>query len=638
MQEDNNKRKLEYQAYLPYAALLLLAAYFCYRQMRTGNIIIGSDTIFHYNRFYEAAEQIKHGNFNWFMSMYGYSHSGRVINALYGPLFAYANGLLLLAVKTWYRYQLASSFIVYTVGGFGMYRALRRFGSRRSVATILAMLYLTIGWLPRWQGATNFSGIGAAMMPYGILVAADMIMDKEKPIHWVKLGLLMAIALEVHMLTAMMYVLLLLPAWLYAMVKNKGSRQLWMETFKAVGLAVLLSLNTLAPLLWISKTNKLAAPSTMNMMANALSLKHTYVAVAPTGLLGYNQRGGLTYWLFYIFLFQLIYAIWRRQENRLNSWISLYGGFWLLVSSRMLPWGRISNRLSVLARYLQFPSRFTCIAYPLILLGMGMSAEIMLKKSKHFSWLVYGVTGTALVLSASSMVRYMNVDAWNGYLNNVGHNNITKFGHEVTDPGKHKIKRTKSGLIALTPARKKAMRQANAATHSNNLHAFLALTKKPIADYLPVYKFDPKPVIIGWSDAYKNKEYWQEQTNKAARSYNKTVLNHKVRKPVKFKIIKVGLIKLTWKSKGKKKRLPVVTYAQSKLTVNGKVLQKYERSRIGAPLVASQKGKNVAYLEFVTPLWMKLLLAVSLLYWPGFICVGLGVKLKGKQAEREEKK
>lgn len=638
MQEDNNKRKLEYQAYLPYAALLLLAAYFCYRQMRTGNIIIGSDTIFHYNRFYEAAEQIKHGNFNWFMSMYGYSHSGRVINALYGPLFAYANGLLLLAVKTWYRYQLASSFIVYTVGGFGMYRALRRFGSRRSVATILAMLYLTIGWLPRWQGATNFSGIGAAMMPYGILVAADMIMDKEKPIHWVKLGLLMAIALEVHMLTAMMYVLLLLPAWLYAMVKNKGSRQLWMETFKAVGLAVLLSLNTLAPLLWISKTNKLAAPSTMNMMANALSLKHTYVAVAPTGLLGYNQRGGLTYWLFYIFLFQLIYAIWRRQENRLNSWISLYGGFWLLVSSRMLPWGRISNRLSVLARYLQFPSRFTCIAYPLILLGMGMSAEIMLKKSKHFSWLVYGVTGTALVLSASSMVRYMNVDAWNGYLNNVGHNNITKFGHEVTDPGKHKIKRTKSGLIALTPARKKAMRQANAATHSNNLHAFLALTKKPIADYLPVYKFDPKPVIIGWSDAYKNKEYWQEQTNKAARSYNKTVLNHKVRKPVKFKIIKVGLIKLTWKSKGKKKRLPVVTYAQSKLTVNGKVLQKYERSRIGAPLVASQKGKNVAYLEFVTPLWMKLLLAVSLLYWPGFICAGLGVKLKGKQAEREEKK
>ncbi len=29
--KENKKRKLEYQAYLPYAALLLLAAYFCFR-------------------------------------------------------------------------------------------------------------------------------------------------------------------------------------------------------------------------------------------------------------------------------------------------------------------------------------------------------------------------------------------------------------------------------------------------------------------------------------------------------------------------------------------------------------------------------------------------------------------------------
>lgn len=638
MQEENKKCKLEYQAYLPYAALLMLAAYFCYRQMRTGNTIIGSDTIFHYNRFYETAQQIKHGNFNWFMTMYGFSHSGRVINALYGPLFAYANGLLLLLVKTWYRYQLVSSFIVYAVGGIGMYRALRRFASRRSVATLLAAFYMTIGWLPRWQEGTNFSGIGAAMMPYGILVAADLILDKEKPIHWVKLGLLMAIALEVHLLTAVMYVALLLPAWLYAMVQNKWSRQLWLETFKAVGLAVLLSLNTLAPLLWISKTNKLAAPSTMDMMAQTLHLRHFDIRQDPFNIVNYSMRGSLPYWLGYIFIGQLVYALWQHKENELNGWISLYGGFWLLVSSRLLPWDSISNRLSVLARFLQFPSRFVCLAYPLILLGMGMSAEIMLKKSKHWSWLVYGLTALSLIITSNSLVYYMNVDAWNGYLDNVARNAITNFGHEVTDPDKPKIKWTKSGLIALTPARKNAIRQANAATHSKDLHKFLTLTKKPIADYLPVYKFDPKPVITGWSDAYKNMEYWQVQTDKAASSYNKTVLNKKVRKPLTIKAVKGGRIKLTWKSKGKEKRLPVVTYAQSKLTVNGKVLPKYEKSRIGAPLVASQKGKNVAYLEFVTPFWMKLLLAISLLSWPGFICTRLGVKLKGKQAEREEKK
>ena len=51
-----------------------------------------------------------------------------------------------------------------------------------------------------------------------------------------------------------------------------------------------------------------------------------------------------------------------------------------MVSSQLLPWDHISNRLSVLARFLQFPSRFVCLAYPLILLEMGMSAEIMLKE------------------------------------------------------------------------------------------------------------------------------------------------------------------------------------------------------------------------------------------------------------------
>lgn len=123
-------------------------------------------------------------------------------------------------------------------------------------------------------------------------------------------------------------------------------------------------------------------------------------------------------------------------------------------------------------------SRFVCLAYPLILLGMGMSAEIMLKKSKQWSWLVYGLTSLSRIITSNSLVYYMNVDAWNGYLNNVARNATTNFGHEVTDPDKHKIKWTKSGLIALTPARKKAMRQANAAMHSKDLHKFLTLTKK----------------------------------------------------------------------------------------------------------------------------------------------------------------
>ena len=139
-------KKINYAACWPYMAVVLFAAYLAYRQMRTGNVIIGSDTIFHFNRFYETEEQIRNGNLSWFMTLYGFNQSGRVINALYGPVFAYLNGLLLLAVGTWYRYQIITSFLVFVTGGVGMYRAVHRFKVRGSIAVLVTIIYMTIGW------------------------------------------------------------------------------------------------------------------------------------------------------------------------------------------------------------------------------------------------------------------------------------------------------------------------------------------------------------------------------------------------------------------------------------------------------------------------------------------------------------
>ena len=56
--------------------------------------ILGSDSIFHYNRFYEAAMQLKNGNFSYFLSLYGFQQSGRIVNALYDPFLPiYKEGL-----------------------------------------------------------------------------------------------------------------------------------------------------------------------------------------------------------------------------------------------------------------------------------------------------------------------------------------------------------------------------------------------------------------------------------------------------------------------------------------------------------------------------------------------------------------
>lgn len=43
--------------WLPYLFLTMMAIEFVFIQMRTGRLIIGSDSIFHFNQIYEAEEQ-----------------------------------------------------------------------------------------------------------------------------------------------------------------------------------------------------------------------------------------------------------------------------------------------------------------------------------------------------------------------------------------------------------------------------------------------------------------------------------------------------------------------------------------------------------------------------------------------------
>lgn len=82
--------------WLPSIVIVLVAVLLLLPQLTSRGVIAGSDFLFHYNRFYETAMQIKTGNFSYFMSLYGFYSSGRIVNALYGPYFAYFQGILVL--------------------------------------------------------------------------------------------------------------------------------------------------------------------------------------------------------------------------------------------------------------------------------------------------------------------------------------------------------------------------------------------------------------------------------------------------------------------------------------------------------------------------------------------------------------
>ncbi len=85
-------------------------------------MVTGADLIFHYNRFYDAAMQMKE-NFSYIISLYGYQQSGRIVNALWVILPIYK--ALVLLSGTWFRYQILSNLLLGTLSATSLYLLMR---------------------------------------------------------------------------------------------------------------------------------------------------------------------------------------------------------------------------------------------------------------------------------------------------------------------------------------------------------------------------------------------------------------------------------------------------------------------------------------------------------------------------------
>ena len=135
-------------------------------QLFTRKVILGSDSVFHYNRFYEAAMQLKNGNFSYFLSLYGFQQSGRIVNALYGPFFAYLQGGLVLISGTWFRYQIVSRILLHILAESSMYVLLKQCKVKTTIALSLGLLYATTFSIQYWTMRQGFSSWGAALLPF----------------------------------------------------------------------------------------------------------------------------------------------------------------------------------------------------------------------------------------------------------------------------------------------------------------------------------------------------------------------------------------------------------------------------------------------------------------------------------------
>lgn len=181
-------------------------------------MVIGSDAIFHFNRFYDTSEQIRNGNFEYFISLYGFQQSGRIVNAFYGPFVAYLHGLLVLFSKNWFVYQVLSNLILFIISGCSMYTFLRagHFTYRKS--RIGAVLYMCTFSILYWATRQGFSSWGSALMPLCLTVIFYVFEERRVPRF--KLGFFTAFLFQTHILSALILVLIYTPIFLYAFIKN----------------------------------------------------------------------------------------------------------------------------------------------------------------------------------------------------------------------------------------------------------------------------------------------------------------------------------------------------------------------------------------------------------------------------------
>ena len=541
--------------WFPSIVIVLVAVLLLLPQLTSRGVIAGSDFLFHYNRFYETAMQIKTGNFSYFMSLYGFYSSGRIVNALYGPYFAYFQGILVLISKNWYTYQLLSRFLLSVIAGFSMYRLNRRASVKPKIALGVAVFYMMTFSVQYWTFRQGFSSWGAAFMPWCLIPAVDFV--RTKRVGVLRLAVSVAVMMQVHMLSCFLLILAYLPFYLYGFFKSTEKKEVFVKGVQAVLLSLLLTANVWAALIDVGRSNNLVEPFINSklyiMTVNQRSIEWLLTPKA----------------LVLVLLYQLYFSFrhWRHFDQLLRV---VTGAFFLflVLSSSIFPWYTVNQLNLPLVNLIQFPFRFFVPATVLLLLAAAMVLDRYFDKKWSKIVTVGLIVVNVLSLAQLSQLQSEKIDE---YYNT-----------------KYPIQRKKHTFIWGNPA------DVRASFYDSDKFKLLDIVSKSTPDYLPADKSNKEnkyvlyeEFVLGHTDLFKKTQGDNELT-------------------------------LTWYADTSDwVIIPAVKYKDTELTLNGKKLsdKDYSLSGIGTPTVMQKAGKNTLTITYHISTWFKVLIVVNILSW-----------------------
>ncbi|MBW1604824.1 hypothetical protein [Lactobacillus sp. Sy-1] len=563
------ENKFQWRHGLPYLFILVIACLALYQQWHAQSAYIGLDSLFHMNRFYDAMMQIKTGNYSYFQSFFGFGQSGRVVNAVYGPLFAYFNGLLLLVTKNWVNYQIVSSILLFIISGSLMYHLAVKNRVDRLWALVISVCYMFSTPLLYWINGQQFTAWGAAFVPLLMLCGTNMM--NEERIAWIKLALSMTLVLQIHNVTSVISALALIPFFMVGLFKSSNRRKMILDLFKAIGLTLLLSFNVWGGMLELFSSNHLlpVAPD-LHLAADSLYFIHGATRLEYSALL--------------MFILAVLYLVVRWRHISLSTRVIILNGlFFLWIPSHYFPWKLVANLLPAIDSVIQNPIRFLVIPYTLLYLAVGL-----LLSDRSIKWFRYILAAITILIMFNEVWKDVQHVKWKNH----------RFNSDIVLMSNR-----------FTVVNTKDPDKLRAATRSDNPQKILKLATKSTSDYLPVKK---KISVYDFSNFSPYYKYRSQIINPGLDANNQ---------------VKNGLMTVKWtnsSSRVKNHQLSVVKYAHSIVTLNGKRLNNVKLTSIGAIIVKGKPGVNRLTIKYSPALWFSSLLMVSIITW--IILIGDGIR------------
>lgn len=524
-------------------------------QLLGRGMIIGSDSIFHFNRFYDAAMQMKEGNLQYFISMYGFQESGRIVNALYGPLTAYLHGFLVLISKSWYRYQMLANVTLFLLSGSSMYFFLKKGKIAYQLRLPISILYMTTYSIHYWTIRQGFSSWGAALLPICLIPFIEMI--REKKIHKFQLGISTALMVQTHLFSSLLLILIYIPAFIFAYFQTDNRKQLLSNLFLAVIIFVTLTANVWFGFFVVYAGNEILPPFVNQTMSlNTVNSNSYYWLLNPISLI-------------FVILFELINGIRIGKRYSVLHKITLgLGTTFLILSTSIIPWSYLVDQGNALAELIQFPFRFFVPCTILFLFAFCMTLQdLNLIKHARFS-------------------RYLNLVVVASVVQVLGLISISMHqwhqSASFLQSGSYTIVQTNDD------------RKIKDSFFMPDLSIALELVEKPTPDYLPIYSL-----------AEEN-EYtlYQELVIDRNIQFSKEVRDKK--------------LIVQWSGQANEPiDIPIIKYAGTQLVLNGSLLknQHIRLSSLGTIIIPQLKGQNILEVFYEEPPYFEFVFIFTSLSW-----------------------